>query len=133
MNERFRPPSNRKCSGESCTDARASCVDHAPIRVSPGPRCSIIVQNGQRSLAVHFHFFENVPTWDGTFAHLFLHTITPGLSFPPGMDGGAAMLEFCLLTLALLVLICGALVEQMEEQQRCELTTSSTDYATELQ
>lgn len=43
------------------------------------------------------------------------------------------MLEFCLLTLALLVLICGALVEQMEEQQRCELTTSSTDYATELQ
>lgn len=42
------------------------------------------------------------------------------------------MLEFCLLTLALLVLICGALVEQMEEQQRYELTTSSTDCAAGL-
>ncbi|WP_424630552.1 hypothetical protein [Bradyrhizobium sp. SYSU BS000235] len=39
------------------------------------------------------------------------------------------MLEFCLLTLAGLILICGAQVEQLEERQRQELAASADEMA----
>jgi hypothetical protein len=40
------------------------------------------------------------------------------------------MLEFCLVMLAGLALICGAQVEQLSEQQRQELSTPSADEVT---